>query len=476
MLQVIVKVEQRRQFARRQRRRHVLVRLQQVEEILLVAPRGHRVALDQIIGRLARNALLGQREKHPLRMDEAAETVEISAHRLGIDHQLVDDAGQTGQREIQRDRRIGADHPLDRGMGDVALVPQRDILHRRRHRRAHHARETGEVFGEHRIALVRHRRGALLALGEPFLGLQHLGALQMANFDGEPLDRRRHHAERRKKRGVTVARDHLRRDRLRGQAHLARDVFLDARIDIGERADRAGNRAGRDFRARGDQPAAGAREFRVGLGELQAEGGRLGVDAMRAADRRRQPVLIGAPLQRGEQRVDVGDQDVAGALQLHGEAGVEHVRGGHALVHEARVGADELGEMREKGDDVMPGHALDLVDAVDIERDVSRLLPDRPGALLRDDAEVGQRVAGVRLDFEPDAEPRLRRPQRDHIGAGIAGDHRRVRRRGGKAGLHDRGGNFEFSAIVVKAALPRGRLAMQTARASSGRIAGACGQ
>ena len=91
------------------------------------------------------------------------------------------------------------------------------------------------------------------------------------------------------------------------------------------------------------------------------------MDAVRAADRRRQLVLEGAPLQRGEQRVDVGDQNVAGALQLHGEAGVEHVGAGHALMHEARVGADEFGEMGEERDDVVFGHALDLVDALDVE-------------------------------------------------------------------------------------------------------------
>ena len=113
-----------------------------------------------------------------------------------------------------------------------------------------------------------------------------------------------------------------------------------------------------------------------------------------------------------------------GAGELHGEAGVEHVGRGHALVHEARVRPDELGEMGEEGDDVVLGHALDLVDARHVEGDVPGLLPDRLGAFLRDHADLGQRVAGMRLDLEPDAEPRLRLPDLDHRGAGIAGDHR----------------------------------------------------
>ena len=179
-------------------------------------------------------------------------------------------------------------------------------------------------------------RGALLAFGEIFLRLQHFGALQMADLGREPLDRGGDDAERGEKRGVPVARDHLRRDRLDFQAELLRHMLLDARIDVGEGADRAGNRAGRNLLARRDEPRAGAREFGIGQRELEPEGRGLGMDAVRAADGRRHLVLEGAPLQRREQRVDVGDEDVAGALKLHREAGVEHVRARHALMDEAR--------------------------------------------------------------------------------------------------------------------------------------------
>ena len=58
--------------------------------------------------------------------------------------------------------------------------------------------------------------------------------------------------------------------------------------------------------------------------------------------------------------------------------------------------------------------------------DMPGLLPDRLGALLRDHADFGERVAGMRLDFEPDAKARLRLPDRNHFGAGIARDHRGV--------------------------------------------------
>src|SRR3546814_4567750 len=57
--------------------------------------------------------------------------------------------------------------------------------------------------------------------------------------------------------------------------------------------------------------------FRAVAGELEAEGHRLGVDAVAAPDGRRVLVLEGPALQRLQQRVDVLDQDVGGAGQLH---------------------------------------------------------------------------------------------------------------------------------------------------------------
>ncbi len=120
---MVAKVEQAFDLASRQRLRHVLVRLQQSQKIPFAAPDRHRIALYEIIGVLARDALLRQGQQYALRMDETAEPVEVFEHVLGIDQQLVDDAGEAREREIQRDRRVGADHPLDRGMGNVALVP-----------------------------------------------------------------------------------------------------------------------------------------------------------------------------------------------------------------------------------------------------------------------------------------------------------------------------------------------------------------
>ena len=162
------------------------------------------------------------------------------------------------------DRRVRSDHALDRRMRDIALVPERDVLHRGNRHAAHKPREAGQILGQHRIALMRHAEEPS-ARGKIFFRLENLRALKMTDFDREPFDRRRHDGERRKKRRVAVARNDLRRDRLDGQSHLMRHMVFDARINIGESADGARNRAGRNFLSRFNEPRARAGEFGVSL-------------------------------------------------------------------------------------------------------------------------------------------------------------------------------------------------------------------
>src|SRR6185437_12526708 len=184
-----------------------------------------------------------------------------------------------------------------------------------------------------------------------------------------------------------------------------------------------GNRAGRDLGARVDEAAAVARELGIEAGELQAETGRLGMDAVAAADHRRHLVFARAALQRLEQRVDIGEEDVARLRKLDRETGIEHVARGQALMDEARLGPDMLGDVGEKGDDVVPRLALDLVDARDLE---FAALAQRLRRAFRHHAGLRQCFGGGDLDVEPDAEPVLRRPNGAHLRPGITGDHRRV--------------------------------------------------
>ncbi len=201
-------------------------------------------------------------------------------------------------------------------------------------------------------------------------------------------------------------------------------MLLDAGIDVGEGADGAGYGDGGDLFAGIFQAPAATIELGIGLGQLQAEGRRLGVNAMRATDRDRVLVLERALFQRLEKRVHVIEQDVGGTNQLDVEAGVEDVGRGHALMDEARVGPDEFRQMGQEGDDVVPRLALDLVDPLDAEGGRAAFLPDGLGRLLRNDAEIGQRIASMGLNLEPDAELRFLGPDGDHVGTRIARDHR----------------------------------------------------
>ena len=211
-------------------------------------------------------------------------------------------------------------------MRDVALVPQGDVLERRRHGGAHQPGQAGEVFAQHRVALVGHGRRALLAGGEKLLGLAQLAALKVADFDGEVLDGTGDNAEGGEKRRMAVAGNDLGRHRLDGEAELFRHMGLDPGVDIGEGADGARDGAGGDLGPRRCQPLAVPVKRRVMAGELDPEGGRLGVDGVAAADTESELMLPGAALQGGEQIVQAGEQDIGGAAELDGQAGVEHVR------------------------------------------------------------------------------------------------------------------------------------------------------
>ena len=119
-------------------------------------------------------------------------------------------------------------------------------------------------------------------------------------------------------------------------------------------------------------------------------------------------------------RVEIGQQDVGGLRQLHRKAGVEHVAGGHPLVHKTRLGADMLGKVGQKSDHIVAGLALDLVDALDLE---AATLPDGASGALGDDPQRRLGIAGICLDLEPDPVAVLRRPDPGHLGAAVARDH-----------------------------------------------------
>ena len=76
----------------------------------------------------------------------------------------------------------------------------------------------------------------------------------------------------------------------------------------------------------------------------------------------------------------------------------------------------------------MAGFPLDLVDPIQIglgnlgDLD-GALLANIAGGFLGDRADTCHALGSEGLDFEPDAEPVLGRPNRGHLGTGITRDH-----------------------------------------------------
>ena len=108
-------------------------------------------------------------------------------------------------------------------------MPQRDVLDAPPGVAAQHARQAGDPLGQDRVALVRHRRRALLARAERLLDLAHLGPLEVADLGGEALEAGAGQRDRLEQLGVAVARHDLGRDVLGAQPQ----PLEHARLELG---------------------------------------------------------------------------------------------------------------------------------------------------------------------------------------------------------------------------------------------------
>ena len=199
---------------------------------------------------------------------------------------------------------------------------------------------------------------------------------------------------------------------------------------MGEGAHRAGQLRHRDLRPSRHQPCAVAGKLGIMPGQFQPERGRLGMDAVAAADGQGELVLERPRLQRRQHRVEVRQQQVGRLGELHRQAGVQHVGAGHSLVHEAAVRPDRIGQPGRGRRSRRGGfHAR--------SRRCGRCRPARsafraapPCSRMVRAAEAGIRpiprhaLGGQRLDLEPDAVAILGRPDGVHLGSGITGNHR----------------------------------------------------
>jgi hypothetical protein len=182
---------------------------EQCLEVRALGERAHGIALDQLVGVLARDAAPGEFEQHRAREHNAPGALQVLEHAVRVHDHAGDDPCEPPQHVVERDEAVWQNHPLHRGVRDVALVPERDVLERGHGIGTQQAGETRHLLAADRVALVWHRRRALLPSTERLFDLADLGLLQTPNLDGELLDRRREQREGPEEFGVTIALDHL---------------------------------------------------------------------------------------------------------------------------------------------------------------------------------------------------------------------------------------------------------------------------
>jgi hypothetical protein len=204
-------------------------------------------------------------------------------HPLGIDQQLVDHARQAASAKSSV---MVASGPMIRSTElwrDVALVPQRDIFHRRHHGAAHHAGEAGQVLGQHRVALVRHRREPFCP-GEKYSSASSTSVrCKWRTSTASARSRRRSRpASRRTSRGGRAGSPGSRPARLRPSFAATCSSTRGSILAKVPTAPEIAQVAISD--ARGDQARLAAGELGIGFRQLEAEGHRLGMDAVAAAD------------------------------------------------------------------------------------------------------------------------------------------------------------------------------------------------
>jgi hypothetical protein len=221
---------------------------------------------------------------------------------------------------------------------------------------------------------------------------------------------------------VAITLKDLRRRRCRLQTEALAGQSLDLRIDCRIGADGARELADpQPFEGTSNSLAIPV-ELESPSHELEAEGRRLRVDAVRPAHHQRHAVLLGPLDDNFEGAIDAGEDQLAGLLNLQREGGVENVRRRQAVVEPPPDRAELLGDRVDERGDVMLGAFLDLGDA--LRRRRGGPLPDLGGSLDRNDSHGSPAVERRELDLEQAGEPPLVRPDPGHGRARVPGNHR----------------------------------------------------
>ena len=179
-------------------------------------------------------------------------------------------------------------------------MPQRDVLEGRLRIAPQHACEAADLFAGNWILLVRHRRGAFLLFAEKLLRLAHLGPLQVAHFESDFVQRAANDCQSGDVSCMAVALNNLRGHRRGLEAQPRADFLFMLGLQVTKGSHSSGKLAHAHIlsgRVETDQIAL---DLCKPVEQFEAEGCRLGMDAVRAADGGRVLEFEGPPLENGQ--------------------------------------------------------------------------------------------------------------------------------------------------------------------------------
>jgi hypothetical protein len=157
----------------------------------------------------------------------------------------------------------------------------------------------------------------------------------------------------------------------------------------------------------------------IPVGQLEAEGDGLGVDAVRAPDHWCVLELPSAALEHVRQLFQIGGDYDGRLLDEQGLRSVDYIVRGQAVVKPTGMGADDLGDGGGERDDVVANFGFDFRDAVNVEIGA---VANSTGGVSGNHAGFGQGLGGSDLDGKPCTEAIFIAPDSGHVGAGIAWD------------------------------------------------------
>ena len=287
---------------------------------------------------------------------------------------------------------------------------------------AQHPRQAGDALAGDRVALVRHRRGALLArrrtAPRPRAPRCAAGGGSRSRCGRATSRAARSPAAAR--RGGRAATTCVATGSTASSEPRQREL-LDARVDVAVGADRARELADAHALERGGEPLAAAVELLDPAEQLEPERHRLGVDAVRAAHAGGRAVLLGPRQRASRARSTPASSSRAGVAELQRQRGVDDVRRRQAVVEPARVLADLLGDRLRERDDVVVRAPLDLARARRRRR--ARRRGSRPTASGGTTPSSAQASSAASSTSSQRREAPLVRPDGPQVRTGVAGDH-----------------------------------------------------